>query len=239
MKRIFFVSFLFILLAGCTSQETGSNDSEKIEETDHRDQIALEEEYEQRLQEKDAEIGELKEIIEQLEQEIEENKHQEETEVEKKEEEADSDEARLQLNPDHDFYTQFWFSQVQTAMEEELGFEPGVTEWQSYEGEESERYREGESMYSSMGALALDWVREREMEVYMDTEEELAIRTYLDHDSGEGKVLILLWGLKDDAVAGSDYLLHLDQSEEVWHLVEVETRHYCRRSVTDDGTMCN
>ncbi|MBM7097421.1 hypothetical protein JSY36_16935 [Bacillus sp. H-16] len=151
-------------------------------------------------------------------------------------EETESGVSQFQLSNEEDFYTQFWFSDDKTDIEEELGFEPGITDWQTFAHEGDDHEGDGGL---SISALALDWIRERELDVHMDTEEELAFRTQINYESGIGKVLVLLWGLKDDAVAGTDYLLHFNRTEEKWNLEEVEVRHYCRRSVTEDRAMCN
>ena len=55
-------------------------------------------------------------------------------------------------------------------------------------------------------------------------------------DDGEAAVgVILLWGFKDDSLAGSDLRVHLERGDQAWYVEELEERAHCRRGVTDDG----
>ncbi|RFA25776.1 hypothetical protein CAI21_18605 [Alkalilimnicola ehrlichii] len=47
--------------------------------------------------------------------------------------------------------------------------------------------------------------------------------------------VVASWGMKDDAIAGRDIKLHLQQVEGRWQVEDVFERYHCRRGVSDDG----
>lgn len=47
--------------------------------------------------------------------------------------------------------------------------------------------------------------------------------------------VVLCWGLKDDSVAGTDYLVVLESVEGEWSVTEVSERHHCRRGLSPEG----
>ncbi|TMW70294.1 hypothetical protein [Alteribacter natronophilus] len=262
-KLILFIPVAFFAagLAGCNGEEGTAGEEEQPdagqseEASDHNgdkeENGADSSELESELEEREETIREQEDRIAELEAEID-RLSEEEGESESDggsgdpagngetgENGSDGETSRPRMTPEEDFYTQFWFGSGQTPEEEEMGFEPGVTDWQDYRGDISSRYTEGESEYVTAEVLAMDWIRERETETMMETEEELAMRTYYEENGESAKILFLHWGLKDDAIAGEDFLLHLSRDGDIWTLDEVEERYYCRRGMDEDASICH
>lgn len=54
-----------------------------------------------------------------------------------------------------------------------------------------------------------------------------------DPDDERASAAVLRWGLRDDAVAGTDTRLELRRGEDGWRIEHVESRPRCARGVTD------
>ncbi|PYZ98909.1 hypothetical protein CR205_10160 [Alteribacter lacisalsi] len=258
-KSVWLVLAAGILLAGCNDAEQSAGDKEQqsgngeehtdadggneAEEngSDNEADAAEREEQEAELLAEQERIAELEAEIERLTEEAETGSDSEETSENGSTtgEENEYGRSAPRMTPDEDFFTQFWFIEEQSPEEEEMGFEPSLTDWQDYRGEISNRYSAEESGYMTAEVLAMDWIRERETEMMMDTQEELAMRTYYEEDGESAMILILHWGLKDDAIAGEDLLLHLTRNGDIWSLDNIEERYYCRRGMDEDASICH
>ncbi|MDQ3459122.1 MAG: hypothetical protein M3498_07465 [Deinococcota bacterium] len=116
----------------------------------------------------------------------------------------------------------------------DYGFEPGSTAWQ--EAELPEALREGG--WASPGALLLAAVRELALESSLGIDTwELTLRVLeaADEAADEAAGVVLEWGFKDDAVAGSDWRLAMRRGGEGWRATGLERRFHCRRGVSAGG----
>jgi hypothetical protein len=62
---------------------------------------------------------------------------------------------------------------------------------------------------------------------------ELTQRLLRDGERATGALLV--WGLKDDAIIGSDYRASFARNADGWQLVQLEQRFHCQRGVTESG----
>ncbi|HVL97792.1 MAG TPA: hypothetical protein VM324_00675 [Egibacteraceae bacterium] len=56
----------------------------------------------------------------------------------------------------------------------------------------------------------------------------------LASEGAEATAAVLVWGLADDAVAGSDLRLYLARNDTGWYVDSAEERFHCRRGVSGD-----
>jgi hypothetical protein len=62
---------------------------------------------------------------------------------------------------------------------------------------------------------------------------EVTTRLWLD---GQGRAtgMIMRWGFKDDAVAGSDLRVNMRSVDDHWIVVKLDERFHCSRGVVED-----
>lgn len=143
-----------------------------------------------------------------------------------------SEESDLSLRGDG-FYTQIWMDD--NPPEEMEGWDPGTTDWQSSPREIKDSFSAGTSQYTAPERLVFDWLSAEGMLEQKDSFDELAIRTKFVSNE-EVEILVLEWGLRDDATAGNDYLFHMKKENEAWGISELEERYHCRRGISEvDG----
>ncbi len=118
----------------------------------------------------------------------------------------------------------------------ELGYSPATTPWRPVRrGAAGGLARLESARAASSGRLlaraagALDEDGPLGAEVWERT-------TRVWDDGGDVAVgIILEWGLRDDAIAGRDYRVHMRRDASAWTLERVEERFHCGRGVTEDG----
>jgi hypothetical protein len=54
-------------------------------------------------------------------------------------------------------------------------------------------------------------------------------------NDGEAEGVVLLWGYRDDALAGMDYRVAMQRGERGWYVERIEERFHCSRGVSEDG----
>jgi hypothetical protein len=130
-------------------------------------------------------------------------------------------------------------SALRAATPDEMGWEPGTTPWRPAElaipPEFTRAAAEQGAGFDSPGELLarLGDALGLAGPVGEDTW-ELSLRV-LPVSEDEATGMILLWGFKDDAVAGGDYRVHLARVDGRWYAERMEQRFHCRRGVTEDG----
>ncbi|MCH8553465.1 MAG: hypothetical protein LAT62_16125 [Natronospirillum sp.] len=132
--------------------------------------------------------------------------------------------------PDDDFFAQPEWANYLDRIPADMGFEPAVTDWERDQSLETD-LNECKEAQDTPEAWAV-------FHDLIDTEESdhliIDIRTrYNQDDTATG--LVQRWGLKDDAVAGSDHQLALEEIDGCWQPTRVEVRHYCRRGKSEDN----
>jgi len=60
-------------------------------------------------------------------------------------------------------------------------------------------------------------------------------RRVLRDDTGGAEGVILHWGMKDDAVAGRDYRVTMEQGDAGWQVTTVSMRLQCRLGISEKG----
>lgn len=116
----------------------------------------------------------------------------------------------------------------------ELGFEPGTTPWRA--APDAMRQAAADTVAAaspgaaaSRLAAALGWT-----EQLGDAAWEQTTRVWFA-DEDRAIVVVLQWGLLDDAVAGHDLRVELRRVDGAWQVETVEERFHCQRRVTDEG----
>lgn len=117
-----------------------------------------------------------------------------------------------------------------SRLAEHYGLQPGTTPWQkstqSTAATESERFS---SPHVGLAAFVTDQI---EASLGIDTWEVVTrLKTFDTTAIGA----VLLWGLKDDAIAGIDYRLTFSLDVGGWYLSKLEERYHCIRGVSEDG----
>lgn len=110
------------------------------------------------------------------------------------------------------------------------GFAAGTTPWRALPlDEEQHRWAGFASPSELLAAFAQEHVA-----MSLGTEEfEAVTRLQIDDDKALGA--LLLWGYRDDALAGRDYKLEMLRDATGWRLVVLEERYHCRRGVSETG----
>ncbi len=121
---------------------------------------------------------------------------------------------------------------------EDMGWEPGTTDWQSSErAVPVELSRDADDLPGSAGEAVHAFVGSQNFTSMLGRDTwEITTRVY-DNEGVEGQAtgFVLKWGFKDDALAGRDYRLSLQEVNAGWYIETIEERYQCRRGVTDDG----
>ncbi|MCD8508632.1 MAG: hypothetical protein LRY73_01105 [Bacillus sp. (in: Bacteria)] len=218
---IFLSSFIFI--AACTTETTDNGDDATAVEVD-----ALIESYEEEQL-----------VLEQRIVELEQNLEQREAQLEALQEELDRAEGenggQEQDTPrpfGEGFYEQHWMYFLKKA-DNPLGHEPGTTDWRPYSGDGGQGFSEGESTFAAPGDLVYEWIGEATIPNSWGEVDETAVRVRQDGEDA-AEAIILHWGFKDDSIRGTDYLLEMRQSDNVWYIESIEERNHCGRGVTED-----
>ncbi|SDO19661.1 hypothetical protein [Alkalicoccus daliensis] len=254
-------SVLFILLLSLLTACNGNAASDEGETNQNTDIEAAEEEtqaseeeaaLEEEIEELEAEMSELETLLERqeekvntLENQLEVSQERSDTLKDQLEESRETASAaaeelrELESLSDRNyslrgdgFYTQVWMNNH--PPEEMEGWEPGTTEWQPSNWEIENSFTAGTSQYSAPERLIFDWLSAEGLLERKDSFDELAIRTKFISDS-EAEILVLEWGLRDDATAGNDYLFHMKKENEAWGIAELEERYHCRRGISEEN----
>lgn len=114
----------------------------------------------------------------------------------------------------------------------EYGFQPGTTAWRPVRTIPPQLDRK---VFPNPRAALAAFVTDH-IEAQLDTEVwEVVTRLHMTDTAAIGAVL--LWGYRDDALAGIDYRLTFSQHNDAWHLSKLEERYHCRRGVST-GDLC-
>ena len=121
---------------------------------------------------------------------------------------------------------------------EEAGYSPGSTLWTPAAVEiPTEMADSAGSTYEDPGSLLMDFAETLGFEHDLGRNVwQLTSRAFIDGDVAVG--VIMLWGFKDDSVAGTDYRVHMERSEGRWFITDTEVRHHCWRGLSEDELMC-
>lgn len=237
MKRfIGFTPLSLLILAACAGDTNENNhQNEANEDTASSEVEALEEELaglEAALEETEAERDDLLEQVANLESELEEMQGADETD------EAGESPFAEDWTPHGDrFYDQIWMYQDQTELEQDAGFERESLDWQGAFGEESESFNAAHTDLSTAESLVYTWLGERNMLEHPDSFDELTVRMNHPEDN-VAEAVVLKWGLRDDAIAGEDFRLTLEEVDGAWQIADIEVRVHCRRGTTEmDGDL--
>jgi hypothetical protein len=120
------------------------------------------------------------------------------------------------------------------ALPDDLGFEPGTTEWQDAQGEIPAHLGPEGTRSPSPGALLQALITELDLMAPLGRELwEQTQRVHQEDDTATG--VVLQWGFKDDAVLGQDYRLAMREDTWGWFAERLETRYHCGRGVSEEG----
>lgn len=121
---------------------------------------------------------------------------------------------------------------------EEYGFSPGTTEWRDSDpdlyGEFTDPDQAGEDTPAELLAglaRALPLTASLGRDLW-----EVTLRIMPEDDEAVG--VIMFWGLKDDATAGIDYRVTMENYGGPWYVTLVEERYHCRRAVCEVEQIC-
>ncbi|SEO73613.1 hypothetical protein [Aquisalimonas asiatica] len=132
---------------------------------------------------------------------------------------------------DDDFFVQpEWAGYLERAPAD-LGFEPAVTDWEHTPALETRP-----SGCTDPRETTEAWAASHGL-IESEESDDLTINVRIRHDQDTATGLVQRWGFKDDAVAGTDHQLTLEETNGCWQPTRVETRHYCRRGRTE-GNLC-
>lgn len=110
----------------------------------------------------------------------------------------------------------------------DFGFEPGSSPWDS--ASVPEGFRGGR--WNSPGDLLFDLVRDLGYDNTLGVHTwEVTTRAFIENGTAYGA--ILLWGFQDDAVAGEDMRVTLQEDGSGWYVSGLERRYHCRRGVSE------
>lgn len=127
--------------------------------------------------------------------------------------------------------------QLRRSVPEGLGYTPGTTAWRDAQLDLPDALTSAASAAQAPGALLtsviaaagwLDAVGEDVWEATMRIGRE---------DDASALAVVLLWGLRDDAVAGHDFRVHMARGPNGWYVTGIEERFHCSRGV-DPGGLC-
>ncbi len=108
---------------------------------------------------------------------------------------------------------------------------PGTTDWREAEVPAALR---DETFPAPGGALvALQQAVDIDAQLGMDLR-ELTARAYIDGDEAGGA--LLLWGFKDDSLAGKDIMVMLEADGDAWRVASMQERFHCVRGTV--GELC-
>jgi hypothetical protein len=119
---------------------------------------------------------------------------------------------------------------------QELGYSPGTTPWRPARLELPAELAGADAPGAATPgdlmlklASSLGWIGSLGEEVW-----EATMRIGLeDEDRAVG--VVLLWGLKDDAVIGHDFQVDVRRRGDRWTIERVDERYHCSRGVADSG----
>jgi hypothetical protein len=119
---------------------------------------------------------------------------------------------------------------------QDMGYAPGTTEWRPARIVlPTELVGAGAPGAASPGDLLFmlssraGWVASLGEDVW-----EATTRIWMESEI-RSVGAVLLWGLKDDAVAGHDFRVHMQRDGERWSIERVEERFHCSRGVSEGG----
>ncbi|MBA2665204.1 MAG: hypothetical protein H0U74_23150 [Bradymonadaceae bacterium] len=117
----------------------------------------------------------------------------------------------------------------------ELGFEPATTAWQPFGRDIPAALTSPQSSQArSPGELLVDLVKSIDQAGWLGQDAwEQTLRVLREGDDLAIGV-VLTWGLRDDAVAGSDLRATMQRRDGHWFIVKLEQRFHCARAVTDN-----
>jgi len=116
----------------------------------------------------------------------------------------------------------------------EFGFTPGTTRWRASALAIPVQFTRPRSTWRSPGALVAGLVSALNLGEPLGQDAwEITTRVFMP-EADQASAIIMVWGLKDDSVAGRDFLLVLRQHQGNWYVVEVQERFHCSRGVTAD-----
>jgi len=121
---------------------------------------------------------------------------------------------------------------------EEYGFSPGTTEWRDFDPDLYAEFTEpGQRGEDTPAELLVSLVRELPLTVSLGRDLwEVTLRIMSQDDEAVG--VIMFWGLKDDATAGIDYRVTMENDGGTWYVSLVQERYHCRRGVCEVEQIC-
>lgn len=132
--------------------------------------------------------------------------------------------------PDDDFFVQPEWESYLERVPADMGFQPVVTSW--------ERTRSLEANLDSCTSpqqATETWAAFHELIDPVEPDDlSITIRTRHNPDS-TATGLVQRWGFQDDALAGTDYQITMQDINGCWQPTRVETRHYCRRGKSQEN----
>lgn len=114
------------------------------------------------------------------------------------------------------------------------GMDPGTTQWRLAEPLPSADV----TGWDSPGELLIAMASEMTWDEALGRDTWEMTMRILSTAEREAVGMILIWGLKDDAVAGVDYRITLHRDERGWSVARIERREHCRRGLTSDSEHC-
>lgn len=131
--------------------------------------------------------------------------------------------------PNDDFFVQPEWASYLERVPADLGFEPAVTDWERTPSLETSHNGCTSPRQATEAWAAFHGLIDSEEPEELTTD----IRTRHDQDITTG--IVQRWGFKDDAIAGTDHQLTLEDTNGCWQPTRVETRYYCRRGKTEEN----
>lgn len=120
------------------------------------------------------------------------------------------------------------------ARAREFGFTPGSTRWRPSTLAIPVQFTRARSTWRTPGALVTGLASALNLGEHLGQDAwELTVRVFMP-EAGQASAIIMLWGLKDDSVAGRDYLLTLREHQGNWYVTQIQERFHCARGVTAD-----
>lgn len=112
-------------------------------------------------------------------------------------------------------------------------FEPGTTPWRDEAVPAA--FTDGGDRFDAPGALMVALAERLGAAEGLGTESwEVALRVLSPEGGRRARGALLLWGFRDDSVAGTDLRVQLRRDSSGWYVRSAETRERCWRGVSDE-----
>lgn len=234
--RNIMIPMTLFIAAGCANDEGENETAINDDNANETSGQSGNNEQDEQIEELEATVAELEEERDQLQDQISAMEEEQPDEEDAEDSEAQDSPFGEDWTPHGDrFYDQIWMYQEQTEMEADVGYERESLDWTGAFGEISEEFNADHPELETAEDLVYTWLGERDMLTRPDSFDELTVR--MNHtEENQAEALIMKWGLRDDAIAGEDFLLYLESEDGAWQIADVEQRVHCRRGSTEsDG----